>query len=112
MGNKEDNGKLPLGVVIHRQFPNALKAIAECSQYGHEKYKETDLDWLNCHRVENGEERYADAMMRHFLDSGIDFKGVDSGEKGSGLEHIKQAAWNMLLLVEILERKKLDNGGK
>lgn len=102
MGEKQDTGKLPLGIVIQRQFPNALKAIAECSLYGHEKYKESDVDWLNCQRVENGQERYLDAAMRHLLDAGVDLQAVDV----SGLEHIKHAAWNMLQLLEILELKK------
>lgn len=106
MGLKEDKGKLPMGIVIQRQFPNALKAIAECSLYGHTKYIEQDQDWLNCQRLENPIERYSDAMMRHYMDSGIDFKEIDGGEKGSQLEHIKHAAWNMLQLLEMLELKK------
>lgn len=109
-GEKQDNGKLPMGIVIQRQFPNALKAIAECSLYGHEKYKDVDQDWLNCQRLENPIERYSDAMMRHFLDSGADFKAIDAGEKGSQLEHIKHAAWNMMQLLEMLElQKQKDN---
>lgn len=102
MGEKQDDGKLPLGIVIQRQFPNALKGIAECSLYGHNKYKETDQDWLNCQRVDNGEERYLDAAMRHLLDAGTDLKGIDV----SGLEHIKQSVWNMMQLLEIIELKK------
>jgi len=103
MGEKNDLGKLPLGIVIHRQFPNAIKAIAECSRYGHNKYSETDTDWLNCQRVENGEERYLDALTRHLVDSGVN---LDAKDAESGLEHIKHAAWNLLQLLEILELKK------
>ena len=103
MGEKQDNGKLPLGIVVQRQFPYALASVAECSQYGHEKYKETDADWLNCQRVENGEERYLNALMRHLLEAGVN---LDQKDKDSGLEHIKHAAWNMLQLIEIIELKK------
>lgn len=102
MGQKNDNGKLPVGIVIHRQFPNALKAIAECSKYGHDKYSEQDVDWLNCQRVENGQERYLNATMRHLLESGINLDELDSE---SGLSHLKHAAWNMMQLLEILELK-------
>lgn len=103
VGVKKDEGKLPLGIIIQKQFPNALKAIAECSKYGNDKYKETDKDWCNLHRVENGEERYLDAAMRHLVDAGKDLKEKDPDTK---LEHIKHSVWNMLALLEIIELKK------
>lgn len=101
-GAKLDDSKLPLSIVIQRQFPNALKAIAECSQYGNLKYHETDKDWCNMHRVENGEERYANAMMRHFLAAGKDLKIRD---EESNLPHLYHAAWNMLSLLQIIEQQ-------
>jgi hypothetical protein len=95
-GQKFDDDKLPLGVVIQKQFPNALKAIAKCSQYGHDKYKD-DVDWLNFQRVDNWEQRYLNAFMRHFLEEGNDV---------SGLPHLYHAAWNLLCLLEMLEKNK------
>lgn len=100
-GAKDDSEKLPLGIVIQRQFPNALKALASTSQYGHNKYKETDQDWKNCFRVQDGEERYLNAGMRHLLDAGDKFDGVDE----SGLPHIRHVVWNFMVLLEILETK-------
>lgn len=98
-GNKKDDGKLPLGIVIQRQFPSALKMISEASLYGHNKYSDTDLDWLNCKRVENGKERYLNAMFRHALDSGIDLTNKDPE---TGLMHIVHAVWNGLQLLETI----------
>ncbi len=104
-GSKKDDGKLPIATVIQKQFPNAIKAISECSLFGHEKYKDLgDADWLNLHRVENGVDRYANAMMRHLLEAGIDFTNIDSE---TGLNHIKHAVWNALALLEIIERQKI-----
>jgi len=102
-GAKLDDSKLPLSVVIQRQFPNALKAVAECSQYGNKKYHETDKDWCNLHRVDNGVERYSNAMMRHFLAAG---KELDQKDNESNLPHIYHAAWNMLSLLQIIEQQK------
>lgn len=97
-GLKFDEDKLPLGIVIQKQFPNALKAVAKCSQYGHNKYKD-DVDWLNFQRVENWEQRYLNAATRHFIEG-------DSLDDGSNLPHIYHATWNMLALLELLEKNK------
>lgn len=102
-GEKKDSGKLPLGIVIQRQFPRALKAVAECSAFGNMKYKEVDKDWLNCSRVPNGKERYLNAMFRHILEAGKDLNDIDIE---TGLEHIKHGVWNALQLLEIIELEK------
>jgi hypothetical protein len=102
-GEKFDNGKLPLGMVIHRQFPNALKGVSECSLYGHNKYRATDEDWCNLHRVEGGKERYLDALHRHLINSGVDFEGKDLD---TGILHLKHAVWNALCLLEVVEREQ------
>ena len=104
IGKKADNDKLPLSIVIQRQFPNALKAVAECSQYGNKKYHETDKDWCNLHRVDNGVERYSNAMMRHFLAAG---KELDQKDNETNLEHVKHMVWNALSLLEVIEQQKL-----
>ena len=108
-GQKLDSGKLPLGIVIQRQFPNALKLIAEASEYGHQKYKETDGDYMNCSRLPNRKERYLNAMMRHILDSGLDLTHKDPE---TNLMHITHAVWNGLQLLEAIndESKKQKEG--
>lgn len=100
MGQKFDEGKLPLGIVIQKQFPNALKVLAKCSQYGHEKYKD-DVDWLNYQRVPNWKERYLNAFMRHFLEEGNDNE--------SNLPHFYHALWNLMALVELKEKNFENN---
>ena len=100
-GVKKDDEKLPMGIVIQRQFPNALKAIAKCSLYGHNKYKETDVDWMNFERLDNAKERYFNALSRHFLDAGIDLSEKDNE---SELPHIYHVAWNAMALLEVLTK--------
>lgn len=102
-GVKKDNGKLPLGIVCQRQFPNALKMVAEGSKAGHDKYKETDPDWLNFKRVEGGGERYLNALYRHLAASGGNLDLID---QETGVEHIKLAAWNMLALLESINKEQ------
>ncbi len=97
-GVKNDDDKLPLGIVIQKQFPNALNAVAKCSQYGNSKYKETDKDWLNYQRVDDWYNRYSNAAMRHFITQGND--------EESGLSHIYHCLWNMMALVEKIELNK------
>ena len=46
-GIKNDKGKLPYYTVLFKQFPLAIKEVIKCSSAGHNKYKETDLDWQN-----------------------------------------------------------------
>jgi hypothetical protein len=105
-GVKKDNEKLPMGIVIQRQFPNALKAIAKCSLYGHNKYEETDLDWMNFERLENAEERYFNALFRHLLDCGLD---LDKKDSESELPHIYHVVWNAMALLELLTKNKKDD---
>ena len=93
-GIKLNNGKLHLGKVILKQFPNAIKAIAKCSEYGHLKYKDTDQDWLNFKRIENPYDAYTDAMIRHFLEE-------DDVDKESDLPHIYHTAWNAMARLEV-----------
>ena len=80
--------------LLFKQFPKALEAIARCSEYGHEKYKETDKDYLNFKRVPEGSKAYADAGLRHRLEKGIDLE--------SFLPHSYHVAWNALAELELL----------
>ena len=97
-GMKESNGKKtnknkPEISLLFKQFPKALEAIVMCSQYGHEKYKETDKDYLNYTRVDGGSKTYADAGLRHRLQQGKDLE--------SGLPHQFHVAWNALAELEL-----------
>jgi Domain of unknown function (DUF5664) len=100
IGKKENNGK-PQISVIFKQFPDAIKAIAECSQYGHNKYKETDTDFLNFKRVYGGSKTYADAGLRHRIENGLDLE--------SKLPHQYHVAWNALAELQLwIEENKYE----
>lgn len=84
--------------LLFKQFPEALKAIVKCSEYGHNKYKETDSDFLNFKRVEGGSKTYADAGLRHRLEQGKDLE--------SNLPHQYHVAWNALAELELWIQEK------
>jgi len=84
--------------LLFKQFPKALEAIVRCSEYGHEKYKETDKDYLNFKRVKGGSKDYADAGLRHRIQKGIDLESM--------LPHCYHVAWNALAELELLIENK------
>lgn len=92
IGVKFNKDKAPLSILF-KQFPKALEAISKCSEYGHDKYKETDIDFLNFKRVLGGSRAYADAGLRHRLQSGLDSE--------SGLPHQFHMAWNSLAELQL-----------
>ena len=93
-GVKTNKNKPQLSILF-TQFPEALKAIARCSEYGHLKYKETDADYLNYQRVEEGSKAYADAGLRHRL------YRKRTTDIESGLPHAYHVAWNALAELQI-----------
>ena len=91
-GKKTNKDKSQLSLLF-KQFPQALEAIVKCSEYGHEKYKETDADYLNYQRVDGGSKTYADSGLRHRLEQGNDLE--------SGLPHQYHVAWNALAELQL-----------
>lgn len=87
------NSKKPKMSLLFKQFPKALEAIVKCSEYGNEKYKETDHDFMNFKRVEGGSQTYADASLRHRL--------IKGNDEESGLPHAYHIAWNALAELEL-----------
>ena len=98
-GVKHNNGK-PQISLLFKQFPKALEAIAKCSEYGHEKYKEADQDYLNYQRVEGGSKAFADAGLRHRL-----FK-EGTTDLDSQLPHAYHTCWNALAELELILMKR------
>jgi len=88
-GAKLDNGKLLAGIL--QQWPRALTALLEVATFGAKKY--TRGGWQY---VENGEERYTDAMFRHLI-----AEPLESVDPDSGLAHDAHAAWNALSRLEL-----------
>jgi len=94
-GAKLDAGKNKLGL-MYQGFANALYEVGRVSTYGAEKYSPNG--WV---KVEDGVERYTDAMLRHFTES---CKGEEIDEE-SGLLHDAQVAWNALARLELKLRE-------
>ena len=94
-GAKLDAGKtLPALVLL--DFAHALNAVAEVGTAGAIKYSESG--WL---QVKDGEKRYENAMMRHFLKKGMG----ESVDLDSGQLHQAHLAWNALATLELMLRR-------
>ena len=91
-GEKHNKGKLPMSKLF-TQFPDALQAVVLASCYGHNKYKETDVTWLNFKKVPGGSQAFKDACLRHSL-------GAEKDEE-SGLPEIFHQAWNKLAELQL-----------
>lgn len=96
-GRKYDSDKAPVVQGCFNYFPRALKAVAEISKYGANKY-ETKYEEKNWEKVEDGFNRYTDATGRHLIDEAID--GLY--DKESKILHAAHNAWNALARLEIL----------
>lgn len=95
-GQKFSSKKAPMGKLL-KQFPLALEAVAQRSKSGHNKYKETDHDWMNFKRVPNAIEEYDDAIVRHLA-------GIGEPHE-TELDHLKAAAWNILAKLQLILEK-------
>lgn len=97
-GAKLDHGKAPLYRGVIQYFPRALNAVAHLSQFGAEKYS-----WHGWSAVDDGINRYTDALARHLFDEVVE-GAFDDGPGGSGELHATAVAWNALARLEkILE---------
>lgn len=101
-GQKNDSDKLPYFTVLFKQFPNAIRELVRCSNAGHQKYSETDKDWMNFSRVENADTRYKNAGLRHMLESGP----VEDMSEYGGMSHEGAVVWNFMADLEIKLRNE------
>ena len=92
---KHDQGK-PIDGVLFQDFPRALMAVASLASFGADKYERGS--WLT---VENGHQRYTDAIARHMLD-----EYVEAADEETGLGHDVAIAWNALARLELRLRGK------
>ena len=95
-GAKFDMGK-PRCALVLGGFSRALLKVSEVGTFGAEKY--SDFGWLS---VDNGEDRYDDAKLRHWL---IEKTG-ETIDQQSSLEHAAHEAWNALARLELILRNK------
>lgn len=93
-GAKLDNGKLQPWLFFSG-FANALEEVAKVTTVGAKKY--TRNGWVS---VENGQERYMEAAMRHLLEYGQG-KELDDGAGGTNCLHLAQVCWNLLATLEL-----------
>ncbi len=93
-GAKLDEGKLLAGII--QQWPRALIAVLEVATFGSKKYSRGGWQY-----VENGPERYTDAMVRHLLK-----EPLEAVDQDSGMPHEWHTAWNSLSRLELMLREK------
>ena len=91
IGRKDDSAKTLAGLL--KDFSPALMQVAEVGTFGAHKYARGN--WL---KVDNGIERYEDALWRHLLQHGTDPE--------SGLDHLAHAAWNILALITLHHKER------
>lgn len=94
---KYDGGKPPVFRGAIDYFPRAISAVAGISAFGASKYA-----WKGWEGVDDGYNRYSDAMVRHLIYEG-------EGEvldPDSGLLHAAHTAWNALARLELLIREQ------
>lgn len=95
-GAKLDSGKIRPELVLG-QFPRALIEVVKVGTYGAKKY--TDNGWLE---VPDGERRYDDAGMRHWL---YEHTGQQC-DQDTGLTHLAHQVWNCLARLELQLRRQ------
>ena len=91
-GAKLDAGKPMAGLVLG-DFAMALQEVVKVGTYGAEKYSKHG--WIH---VDNGFNRYTDAMIRHWLD---ECRG-EVMDPDTHLLHAAQLAWNALARLHFL----------
>lgn len=91
IGKKDDSAKPRLDLVLG-DFSDALWEVGRVGTFGANKY--TDRGW---HEVENGRERYASALLRHYLN----FKRGEELDIESNLPHLAHLAWNALAILQL-----------
>lgn len=90
---KDDAGKAPIFKGGLGYFPRAIAGVASVSNFGATKYA-----WGGWRHVDNGIDRYTDAMVRH-LAAEAQGEVLDSE---SGLPHAWHVAWNALARAELI----------
>jgi hypothetical protein len=105
-GSKLDAGKSPIVSGFMKYFPRAIRAVANVSLHGMEKYT-----WKGWIKVPDGIKRYDDAEGRHIVDEEID----GPIDPKSRLLHAAHRAWNAMARLELLliqeeEEKSNANG--
>lgn len=96
-GVKHDEGKPRMSLLLS-DFALAFECLGRVSSIGAEKY--APGDWRH---VENGEERYTSAMIRHLLKDmqGEAFDQDIAENQGEDVLHLALVAWNAVAVLEL-----------
>ena len=99
---KYDGGKPCVFRGAFQYFPRAINAVAEISTFGAKKYA-----WAGWEGVDDGINRYSDAMARHILKEAWG----EEVDPDSGLLHAAHTAWGALARLELILREKEKTSG-
>ena len=94
-GNKYDGGKPRVGEML-QDFALPLLEVTKAWEYGASKYEKR-----NWRKVENGKDRYTNALLRHLLAE--EERLVDDE---SNLLHATHVAWNALARLWFILQEK------
>ncbi len=102
-GAKLDAGKSPVFRGVLDYFPRAVSAVADLSAAGAAKYS-----WKGWESVDDGINRYADAIGRHLVKEAIEGELDQEWLTKYNLEilHKTAVAWNALAVLELFLREK------
>ena len=92
---KYDGGKPCVWQGLINYFPRACVEVAAVSTFGANKYA-----WKGWEGVDNGFNRYSDALARHFMAEGRE----ELRDPDSQLVHAAHTAWNAFARLELLLR--------
>lgn len=95
-GKKYDEGKNRMGLVL-QGFSNALWEVGRVGTFGCTKYGEGNWQYL-----ENGIDRYKDALFRHLFQ----WMQGEEIDKESGIKHLSHALWNLSAVLEFTLRQE------
>ena len=94
-GSKLDSGKSPIFRGVVKYFPDAVKAVGLLSEFGANKYT-----WYGWHSVDDGINRYSDALLRHLI--GEVANPYDDSVGGTNFHHAVNVAWNALARLQLI----------
>lgn len=93
IGKKNDEGKNRLDLIE----PQFIEEVGKVLTFGAEQYGAN-----NWQKVENAEDRYYAAAMRHLLT----WRRGEKNDPDSGLSHLAHVATNMMFLLHFEEETK------
>jgi|TARA_R100001530_G_scaffold134550_1_gene109637 hypothetical protein len=101
--SKKDGEKVPIYTGCVARFPLALREVAIVSNECAVKKYNTSSGDMGYLEVENGIERYSDALLGHMLD---DTGGMKQNSEDFDVLHAAQVAWCALARLEIMLRNE------